>query len=484
MPELNEILSMPYAERLNTIHRLRLLRNTTGELSAHTGIQLRNNSFSKKAPFIARSIYSEFSREVWERTNTDLDELLANYHKASHYFEKIAKTRKAQPEFHREVLRCLLNERFAASDEAQPYLASARAVAGLDEALLTLLVLEILPSFQAKPGDVDPNEHLEHIMRLREYFKTLYDECRLFRFAPYLTEIYQNAVRRIRGGELFSRLDMIHFAQEIVANLKNNYNPESLLQANQYINKHKIHPVLEQTVWTERDYSGKNPVYWKFEILGADYILIRREFDRLQKRITEIRYEVLLFQDDNRLSFQLIRQSEVESLCMGTPIAEHAYMYGSCHIDDLQTPQSIRWIFTTNCYDDFPVNLIRSNSDTYDKLARTATSEKWELICETGDYEYLPVERVITTNHIYVEHKRSRQGNGAQEIVSWYRIPREGLLQEVEIATPIARIRHDKRIYVMFIPLNRSFDVTDAETRARFGIQIVDRIVVDVPAKE
>lgn len=43
-----EITSMPYADRLNVIHRLRLLRNTTGELSAHTGIQLRNNSFSKK----------------------------------------------------------------------------------------------------------------------------------------------------------------------------------------------------------------------------------------------------------------------------------------------------------------------------------------------------------------------------------------------------------------------------------------------------
>ena len=46
--QFSEIPSMPYAERLNVIHRLRLLRNTTGELSAHTGIQLRNNTFSKK----------------------------------------------------------------------------------------------------------------------------------------------------------------------------------------------------------------------------------------------------------------------------------------------------------------------------------------------------------------------------------------------------------------------------------------------------
>ena len=78
----NDYLSMTYADRLNTIHRLRLLRNTTGELSAHTGIQLRNNSFSKKAPFITRCIYSEFCREAQERTSTNLDELMNDYYTA------------------------------------------------------------------------------------------------------------------------------------------------------------------------------------------------------------------------------------------------------------------------------------------------------------------------------------------------------------------------------------------------------------------
>ena len=111
--QFSEIPSMPYAERLNVIHRLRLLRNTTGELSAHTGIQLRNNSFSKKTPFIARCIYSEFGREVQERTGADLDELMRDYDAASRYFRTIAKTRRAQPEFYREVLRCLFDEEFA-----------------------------------------------------------------------------------------------------------------------------------------------------------------------------------------------------------------------------------------------------------------------------------------------------------------------------------------------------------------------------------
>ena len=74
---------MSPAERLNTVHRLRLLRNTTGELSAHTGIQLRNNGFTKKTPFMALCIYSEFSREVAARTGDNLDELLDEYQKES-----------------------------------------------------------------------------------------------------------------------------------------------------------------------------------------------------------------------------------------------------------------------------------------------------------------------------------------------------------------------------------------------------------------
>lgn len=483
MSEPNAISSMSYAERLNAIHRLRLLRNTTGELSAHTGIQLRNNSFSKKAPFIVRCIYSEFSREVWERTDSDLDELLTKYHEASRYFEKISKTRKAQPEFYREVLRCLLDKQFATSDEARPYYASAKVIARLDEALLTLLVLEVLPSFQAKQGEVDPNMHLEHLSRLREYFRPLYKSSRILGFAPYLTELYQNAVRRIRSGELFTRLDLIHFTWEIIANLKNNHNPEALLQANSYVNRQKIHPNLMQGTWKECDSHGGASVYWLFEELGLDYILIRREFNQSTKRITEIRYEMLLYQDETKVFFQLMRQSETECICKGIPIPEQAYMNGICHIDNLQAPQHIEWEFTTNRYDDFPLVWVRSESSLYDKLIKSAIDDEWEVICKTGDYEYLPAERVITSYYIYIECE-SIEHKSEREIVSWYRIPRTGLLEEIDIMTPIAHIRHNRHTYICFIPMNRSFDVTDDELRAVSGTEIVKQITVMVSTAE
>ena len=475
----NGYSSMTYADRLNAIHRLRLLRNTTGELSAHTGIQLRNNSFSKKAPFIARCIYSEFCRETQERTNTDLDELMNDYYAASRAYEKIAKTRKAQPEFHREVLRYLLDERFAASEAAKPYCTAAKSLSNVDASLFTLLVLNILPSFQAKSGDVDPNMHLEHLIQLRDYFRPLYEGSRVFGFAPYLTEMYQNAIRRIRKGELFTRLDLIHFTQEIIANLANNHNQEALLWTNSRINQQKIHPDLMQGAWKESDSCGGTPVFWLFEELGLDYILIRRMFDKEAKRITECRYEVSVYQEDGAIIFQLLRQSEVEKICMGGSILEQAYMNGICSIDNLQMPKRIEWQFKTNRYDDFPLILIRSEDDSYARSVESAEAEGWEVVCETGDYEYLPAERAITSHYIYIECE-SIERESEREIVSWYRIPRIGLLEAVEITTPIARISHDGCTYICFIPMKQSFNVTDDEARAASDIEIVRYIEVMV----
>lgn len=471
--------TMSYADRLNAIHRLRLLRNTTGEMSAHTGIQLRNNSFNKKAPFIARCIYSEFCREVRERTNADLDELMTDYCAASRSFEKISKTRKAQPEFHREVLRCLLDDRFAASEAAKPYRAAADSLSNVDVALFTLLVLNVLPSFQAKGGDVDPNMHLEHLIRLRDYFRPLYEESRVFGFAPYLTEMYQDSVRHVRKGDLYTRLDLIHFTMEIIANLRNNHNPEALLWANSRINQQKIHPDLMQGVWKESDSCGGTPVFWLFEELGLDYILIRRMFDGTARRITECRYEVSVYQEDEAITFQLLRQSEVEKICTGGSILEQAYMNGICSIDNLQMPQRIEWRFKTNRYDDFPLILIRSEDDSYDRSVESAETEGWEAVCETGDYEYLPAERAITSHYIYIECE-SVERESEREIVSWYRIPRIGLLEAVETTTPIARIRHDECTFICFIPMKQSFNVTDDEARAVSDIEIVRHIEVTV----
>ena len=465
------------AERLNTVLRLRLLRNTIGELSAHTGIELRNNSFSKKAPFIAKCIHSEFSRETEERTGLALDDLLAAYRTASRYYDRIANTRKAQPEFHLWVLRALLDEQFAVSADGRPYRAAAEAAEKTDAALLTLLILKILPSCDSKSGDVDANSFYEHLSRLRDYFSLLYEDTRMMRFAPYLTELYQKSVRSIRNGELFTRLELINFTQEIIANLRNNYDPEQLMQANLYHNQYKIHPPLDGRVWVEPDYCTPQPVYWRFESVGADYVVSRRQYDAEHRHITETRYELFLFRSGQTTTFMLLRQSAVEHLCRGESMPENAYMHGCCTIDKDEAPTSIAFDFTGNRYDNFPTELSVA-AEAAERIA-SMVDDSWSAECETGEWEYLPVERVITQRYIYVECDSEPTADGGRRVVSWYCVPRTGLLMEVGIGTTIVRIRHDGRLYLGFVPQNRFFDVTDAASLGPAGIAIRENISVE-----
>ena len=473
----NKTANLSCAERLNTVLRLRLLRNTIGELSAHTGIELRNNSFSKKAPFIAKCIHSEFSRETEQRTGLALDDLLAAYRTASRYYDKIAGTRKAQPEFHLGVLRVQLDERFAASFDSKPYRAAAEAAEKTDAALLTLLILKVLPSYDSKSGDVDANSFYEHLSRLRDYFSLLYNDSRVMRAAPYMTELYQKSVRRIRNGELFTRLELINFTQEIIANLRNNYDPEHLLQANLYHNQHKIHPPLDGCVWVEPDYCSPQPVYWTFESVGSDYIVSRKQYDAERKHITETRYELFLFRSEHTTTFMLMRQSAAEYLCRGESIPENAYMHGCCIIDNDEAPASIEFDFTGNRYDDFPTSL-NVTAEAAERIA-AMVDESWSAECKTGEWEYLPVERVITQRYIYVECDSEPTTDGGRRVVSWYCVPRTGLLTEVGISTTIVRVRHDGKLHLGFVPQNCFFDVTDTANLEQAGISIQENISVE-----
>ena len=469
--------AVAYTERLNTAMRLRLIRNTTGELSALTGIELRNNSFSKKAPFIAKCIYSEFSRETAQRTGLELDDLLVKYRATSQYYSKIVNTRKVQPEFHQGVLRCVLDAEFAASEEGRTFRPAAEAAKKADVAMLTLLVLKMLPSYESKSGEVDINSFVEHLARLRNYFYPLYNNSRVMRFAPYLTETYQKAVRSIRNGELFTRLELIAFAQEIIANLKNNNDPEKLLEANLYFNRYKIHPELEGKFWVERDFHSTMPVYWTFEAVGLDYIVSRKQYDCTQKHITETRYELSLFCNETEQTFTLMRQSAVEHLCLGCPIPENAYMHGIHHIDGDDALSVIRFDFTGNRYDDFPTELAIADKAA-DRIAAMA-DDTWTTECETGEWAYLSAERAITSQYIYIECDSIMTDDGSRKVVSWYRIPRNGLLTEVDMDTTIVRLQHSNRLYVGFVPQNCFFDVSDTASREDVGISIQHEIIVE-----
>lgn len=156
-------------------------------------------------------------------------------------------------------------------------------------------------------------------------------------------------------------------------------------------------------------------------------------------------------------------------------------MHGICRIDDWQHPMSIEWIFTTNRYDNFPTRMVR----TEDPVVELAAKEHWNIVCVTGHYEYLSVERVVSFQYVYVERSSQLTESGGRKVLSWYKIPREGLLLEEDLMqSTISHIRHDNRDYICFITLNLSLDVTNPETCKNAGIEITDHIEVIAPVEE
>jgi len=394
----------PYTGYLNTILRLRLLRNTTKELSEHTGIQLQNNSFKKKTKFIARCIYSEFCREVQERININLDLLLSDYKKASCYYEKIANTKKAQPDFHLKVLYGILNPHFSECTEAAPYRSAIEEMNNINITIITLLILKVIPTFNSRAGDTCPNMHLKHLSQIRNYLQQLYIHSFSMPFAPFLTDKYKISKLQIRNGELFTRLDLISFTNEIISNLINNYDQEQLYYTNTYLDQQKIHPNLNLKLWKEHNQWGSTLNYWEFESIGKDFILTHYSLDRKKKEISVIRYELFIYQEKEKIVFALVKQSAFENLYKNKPLLEQDYMNGFLDINDCQNPSKIKWHFYSNRYDHFPITLIRTDIEHNDMLSLNSVDDSWTITYKTGIQEYLSTERVITNQYIYISN--------------------------------------------------------------------------------
>ena len=466
---------LSHIELLNDIRRLRLIRNTTYELSRHTHMNLQNNGFNKKSDFIARCVYNEFCREAQERAKIDLDGLLADYRNATRFWRSICHTKLAETDAINEMLRCRFDPEHAGRVSPEIRKASERC-AHCDVALLLLLSLKILPTYFSKAGDTGPDMLKSDLTRLRDRLIPLYENSPIFRFAPFLQMLYRSHMQRICDGELYTRLDLISFTQEVLANLRNNYSSEALYRANEASSRNKVHPAIEG-LWTDAVECGTS-VYWNFETLGEDYILTRIHVDTTLHRVTTARYEVLLYDDeDEGHTFTILRQSELEHLCHGEPIREDACLFGFFSFNDGR-PDRLGFEFKTNRYDRIPTLFSRLPITTDELYRRTGVGDGWEFCCETGDYEYLHTECLFSSAYIYAECEREEDGKGGFRIVSWYRIPREELLQYADATTTRTRIRHEGRTYLCFIPLNRTFDVTDAGSRAACGIDIVKRIDV------
>ncbi|MDE7382668.1 MAG: hypothetical protein K2M99_02140, partial [Treponemataceae bacterium] len=125
---------------------------------------------------------------------------------------------------------------------------------------------------------------------------------------------------------------------------------------------------------------------------------------------------------------------------------------------------------------DFPPELAIADKDA-DRITAMA-DDTWTTECETGEWAYLSAERAITSQCIYIECDSIMTDDGSRKVVSWYRIPRNGLLTEVDMDTTIVRLQHSNRLYVGFVPQNCFFDVSDTANCEHVGISIQHEITL------
>ena len=105
------------------------------------------------------------------------------------------------------------------------------------------------------------------------------------------------------------------------------------------------------------------------------------------------------------------------------------------------------------------------------------------------EYDKSYKERLISSKHIYVEKERTLidEDTKTYRIKSWYAIPRLNSdlpLEQMNIDSLILTYQMLGRDYITFVEINISIDVTDEESRNKYGITITSNPTILVVEDE
>lgn len=482
------VKEFPTVEKLNTVKRLRLLFNTEQGLSSYTRMELRNNSFTKKTSYIAECIWADFVREVKERgLMLDLKTLLSDYQQASRYYDRLSNARRS-PQRLEQLTRVLLDPAYARGDGARLFtpkeLERTRKV---DLSLVILLCLGVIPTFTSRAGDVTTEALKVHMQALWEFFNRLYAHSPLFRSSPFLRDNYTAAIQQLTNPDKnFTRLNIIHFAREIVSNLQVNFDPDYLYQANQEGDAVKV-PVnaLEGGYWCAPDHCGSPFVCWQFRALGLESEVIRYTLDRQNRTVQEKHYEMVVLESgEKHYTFFLMPQEAILSIIRQEPLDGSQTQEGQIHFtfNGKGTVQRIELTYAGSVSEEYPQVLERMQGEAAARVERELTDPDWRHVQVGPRVHYSASELVLTSQYLYVERTSepvAGASDGRRRITGWYRLP----LERLSLSTPelprMTRVESEGRRYLFFITMNLPFEVTDAASCASSGVELCDEIVVE-----
>lgn len=470
-------------DRLNRVVRLRLFRNTNRELSEYIGYKLEsNNSITRIPPFAARCIFHELCREVQEQLaqEVDLEQWLVAYDTASAFFKLHICGRKRV--LCEEDLFILLNYMYTdgcslpVEKRYLHKLAAAITEQEIDVPILLLLMLDVLPSYISKKGNV--KDVLGDFYRVYRFLRAFVARHSLFDEFPVL----ERFEKQVREGVYCNRLFLIYVTAVTLNTFECYANPRKLYALSADTDSIKLFLDVDNAIWVEPAMCAAPSVFWRFEFLDTnDYFLYRYAVNTEKRKLVYVRYEVTFVHDEKDGVLLMVNSFDsVPLLIEGKPLPGGMLSVFACMFDNLTLPCSVELRSLVSGNTDFSVRkLVRLTDEGQssqlmrwlDGKERYVTRNKYP----EQDYTLLPSSLAITNDSIYVKD----DSVSTAEHPVYYRVPKKlnSGLEDITITDSVGILTFSNRKYIEFVPLLLFFDITNRVLCEENGISLVDSVV-------
>lgn len=486
--------NIDYITLVKSIEHLRLMKNTQKEWHVYlneTGFKSNNRGFKNRD---AIAIFDKIRAWADKELNIDLYDLLIQYSKfSSNNFTRGTKRRSFINESTiKESYKAWIIPNNESSSTKLQKIEEEIDKYKYDHNLLFLIVTNIIPAYDANPTDISWDEHLaDRFSYIKTVIGELYAEAGTALFNvemekhPYIKDALHKIEERIKSQEA-TRLDLIAFFINVTNNLYINSNKEALYEANQYIEKMQLHEIDSECLWIASNKElEESDFYWEFTQIGMDYFLYK--YDKKAHLYTE--YTIVFFKDKENIQFYAQHPESINDLCANKPIDDKLFVFGYITVDKRRNiPQEIIFHSYADQQHSIKKSIKGGFPPTSLKRITHRGHEKWMDIWKTQkenyqnkfpqyDYDKSAKEHMLTVEHIYIEKERSLTSieEGTHQITSWYRIPRdcpEFPLHQISLEDIILTFHFLDKDYIFFVTSNICLDVTDDESRSRYGISI------------
>ena len=449
-------------ERLDAIGRLRLLFGTYEELAAFTGFAASSkNSLSKiggSNEFIKKASYDALCRYAEDMIGVNMEEFLADYVKASAFYEKynlVGLFRQGKEQKCHVLLNVYLDLLDKKDIENFELRRLTGKLSGIDVPLLALIILHVLPLYKKGRGDV---KRMDADIQTTFSFLHRYvmDNSEIV-YLPTLEYWEKECCGR---SATLSRLELYHAFSEVVHSFARVMRPDLLYEHTLSILAHML-DFQDDVLWSQ----GIEGEYWRMVYLPNGYFLYRYNIRHEREEIEFERYELILYDDDDEIAAIVLHPKAILYTLNGKPVTKEIIARFSCFMDNTDDPSEIRFVPLSLCHW-LKLFTIKKTALTLDDFPGYTMVN----LNPEADYLFRIELAAITEDAIFF--KREEGG--------YYCIPKDinQVLAWIDFKdnSGILTLTQSGRKFIGFSELNLFYEITTPKDMAKHGITVVQEI--------